>query len=85
VVWTFTIKEGVEFSDGTPFDAEAVRFNWERQADPAIGDAEGDEILAEQPHPLGCPVGFQRGRTARRNPIFAQHRAHRRPRTDARE
>jgi peptide/nickel transport system substrate-binding protein len=37
VVWTFTIKEGVEFSDGTPFDAEAVRFNWERQADPELG------------------------------------------------
>jgi peptide/nickel transport system substrate-binding protein len=37
LVWTFTIKEGVQFSDGTPFDAEAVRFNWERQADPEIG------------------------------------------------
>ena len=29
---TFTVKlrEGIEFSDGTPLDAEAVRFNWER-------------------------------------------------------
>src|SRR5690606_18637334 len=34
-VWTITIREGVEFTDGTPFDAEAVKFNWERIADPA--------------------------------------------------
>jgi peptide/nickel transport system substrate-binding protein len=29
---TFTVKlrDGIQFSDGTPMDAEAVRFNWER-------------------------------------------------------
>jgi peptide/nickel transport system substrate-binding protein len=33
-VWTVTLRDGVTFSDGTPFDAEAVKFNWERIADP---------------------------------------------------
>jgi len=28
--WTMKLKSGVEFSDGTPFDAEAVKYNWER-------------------------------------------------------
>ncbi len=28
-----SIREGIEFSDGTPFDAEAVAFNWERAVD----------------------------------------------------
>lgn len=34
--WTLHLREGVEFSDGTPFDAEAVKFNWERLSDPAL-------------------------------------------------
>ncbi|MFC4855918.1 ABC transporter substrate-binding protein [Actinophytocola glycyrrhizae] len=34
-VWTLTLRAGVRFSDGTPFDAEAVKFNYERIADPA--------------------------------------------------
>lgn len=34
-VWTLVLKEGLTFSDGTPFDAEAVKFNWERHADEA--------------------------------------------------
>ena len=34
-VWTLKIKPGIEFSDGTPYDAEAVKFNWERIGDPA--------------------------------------------------
>lgn len=32
--WTITLKEGIEFHDGTPFDAEAVVFNFERWMDP---------------------------------------------------
>jgi peptide/nickel transport system substrate-binding protein len=32
--WTLKLRPGVKFSDGTAFDAEAVRFNWARAADP---------------------------------------------------
>jgi peptide/nickel transport system substrate-binding protein len=28
--WTFTLRDGVTFQDGTPFDADAVVFNFER-------------------------------------------------------
>ncbi len=34
-VWTLKLKEGITFTDGTPYDAEAVVFNWEREKDPA--------------------------------------------------
>jgi peptide/nickel transport system substrate-binding protein len=33
--WTFHLRQGVEFHDGTPFDAAAVVFSLERQRDPA--------------------------------------------------
>ncbi|MEU8138057.1 ABC transporter substrate-binding protein [Streptodolium elevatio] len=32
--WTLRLRPGVRFTDGTAFDAEAVRFNWERHRDP---------------------------------------------------
>lgn len=35
-IWTLRLREGMEFSDGSPFDAEAVKFNWERMADPDL-------------------------------------------------
>lgn len=35
LVWTFHLREGVLFHDGTPVDAEAVVFSFERQYDPA--------------------------------------------------
>jgi peptide/nickel transport system substrate-binding protein len=34
IVWTLKLRPNVKFSDGTPYDAEAVKFNWERHADP---------------------------------------------------
>ncbi|MGW9131916.1 ABC transporter substrate-binding protein [Streptomyces sp. NPDC055681] len=35
--WTLTLKPGIKFSDGTPLNAEAVRYNWERTKDPKVG------------------------------------------------
>ncbi|MCF2533579.1 ABC transporter substrate-binding protein [Yinghuangia soli] len=38
-VWTLTLRPGVEFSDGAPFDAAAVKANWELHADPKTGSS----------------------------------------------
>ncbi len=32
--WRFTLRQGVTFHDGTPFNAEAVKFSFARQQDP---------------------------------------------------
>lgn len=34
--WTFTLKEGVTFEDGTPITAEDVKFGFERSFDPSL-------------------------------------------------
>jgi peptide/nickel transport system substrate-binding protein len=34
-VWTLTLKPDLTFTDGSPYDAEAVKLNWERGKDPA--------------------------------------------------
>jgi peptide/nickel transport system substrate-binding protein len=33
-VWTLKVRQGVKFSDGTAFDANAIKFNWDRLKDP---------------------------------------------------
>ena len=37
LTWTISLKEGITFHDGTPFDAAAVKFNLERFIDPGNG------------------------------------------------
>ncbi|EMY33079.1 dipeptide/oligopeptide ABC transporter substrate-binding protein [Arthrobacter crystallopoietes BAB-32] len=39
--WTFTLREGVQFTDGTPLDAEAVKANLEHVQDPATASSTG--------------------------------------------
>lgn len=46
VDWTLSLRDGVKFTDGTPYDAEAVKFNWARIADPA--NASGNVSVAGQ-------------------------------------
>ncbi|WP_436772998.1 ABC transporter substrate-binding protein [Yinghuangia sp. YIM S09857] len=33
--WVLTLRSGIRFSDGEPYDAAAVKANWDRHADPA--------------------------------------------------
>ncbi len=39
-IWTLKLKDGVTFQDGTKFDAEAVKYNLERIADPKTASAQ---------------------------------------------
>ncbi|MBS4201294.1 ABC transporter substrate-binding protein [Bacillus sp. FJAT-49732] len=44
--YTFKLQENVVFHDGTPFNAEAVKFNFERMLDPDMGSPRKSEIAS---------------------------------------
>ncbi len=44
LVWTFKIRKGIRFDDGTPLDAKAVKFSFERVQ--AIGKGPADNMAA---------------------------------------
>ena len=56
---TITIRQGVKFTDGTPFNAQAVLYNWERDLGP-VGISTGlapNWLVAKTPAPKGSPPG----------------------------
>jgi hypothetical protein len=63
----------------------AMRAAMLHDADPAIGVAEGDELLAEQQQPHRLAVGLQFRRKTGRNPVFPHQIAHGRARPNARQ
>jgi len=44
-VWTFTLRQDVKFHDGTPFNAEAAKANFDRILDPATQSAQAASTL----------------------------------------
>lgn len=47
-VWTITLRPDLTFSDGTPFDAEAIAFNWERAKDPVNRNGSAPMVASMQ-------------------------------------
>jgi peptide/nickel transport system substrate-binding protein len=43
--WIFRLKQGVKFHDGTPFNAEAVKFHFDRHLDPKVKSRRSGELV----------------------------------------
>ena len=44
--WSFKLRQGVKFHDGTPFNAQAVDFTWKRLLNPDKNDNSGVEAAS---------------------------------------
>lgn len=54
-VWTFNIRPGIVYHDGTPVDAEAVRLNFERFLTIGLGPVGVLTRLVEDPSKISAP------------------------------
>jgi peptide/nickel transport system substrate-binding protein len=45
VTWTLKIKAGIKFSDGLPYDAAAIKYNWDRAADGSVPSSPNGPIV----------------------------------------
>ena len=70
-VWTFTLRDGVTFHDGTPCDAEAVRRSFERYVTVGFGSGQDWTRFVPDPSAITAPdpktVVFDLGRP---QPLF---------------
>src|SRR5690606_25537011 len=44
MTYIFYLRDDVTFHDGTPFNAEAAKFNFDRMMDPELGSPRGNEL-----------------------------------------
>ena len=45
--WTIKIRKGIKFSDGTPYDADALIYNWDRFKDASLGGSNTAGFVAK--------------------------------------
>ena len=45
VVWTLVLRDGLKFTDGEPYDAAAVKFNWDRFLAKGVQQSIGSGLL----------------------------------------
>ncbi|KSZ57090.1 ABC transporter substrate-binding protein [Rhodococcus pyridinivorans KG-16] len=69
--FTLTLRPGLTFTDGTPLDAAAVKYNWDRLKDPQIGSTAGRHAVQVASSEVSDPTTLK-VTLAAPNPYFAQ-------------
>lgn len=57
--YDFTLRDGLTFHDGTPLDAEAAKWNFDRMMDPAVGSPRGNDLGPIETVEVSGPLTFR--------------------------